>query len=62
MRNSIATAHSRTARKRRRTRRAVSAFRCQMGVRISNTSALVTSDTGTLPMRGRDDASGSSHW
>ena len=36
---------------RRRTRRAVSAFRCQMGVRISSTSALVTSETGALPMR-----------
>ena len=38
---------------RRRTRRAVGACWCQMGVRISSTSALVTSETGTLPMRGK---------
>ena len=48
----MATAHSRTARRRWRTRLAVAAFRCQRGVRISSTSALVTSETGTLPMRG----------
>ena len=47
--NSMATAHSNTA--RRRTRRAVFAFRCQMGVRISSTPVLVTSETGILPMR-----------
>ena len=53
MRNSIATAHSRTARRRWRTRRAVCAFRCHIGERISSTSALVTSETGILPMRGK---------
>ena len=36
-----------------RTLRAVSAFRCQMGVKISSTSAQKTSETGTLPMRGK---------
>ena len=35
------------------TRRAVSAFVCQMGARISSTSALVTSETGIFPMRGK---------
>ena len=53
MRNSMATAHSRTARRRWRTRRALEAFRCQIGVRISSRSALVTSETGILPMRGK---------
>ena len=53
IRNSIATAHSKTARMRWRSRRAVSAFACQMGARISSTLALVTSDTGIFPMRGR---------
>ena len=42
--NSMATAHSNTARRRWRTRRAVGAFRCQMGERISSTSTLVTSE------------------
>ena len=50
--SSIATAHSSTARMRWRTARAVSAFTCQMGVRISSTSALVTWETGRSPMRG----------
>ena len=36
-----------------RNRRAVSAFVCQMGARISSTSALVTSETGIFPMRGK---------
>ena len=53
IRYSMATAHSRTARRRWRTRLAVATFRCQRGVRISSTSALVTSETGTLPMRGK---------
>ena len=53
IRNSIATAHSNTARMRCRNRRAVSAFVCQMGARISSTSALVTSETGIFPMRGK---------
>ena len=50
---SMATAHSRTARRRWRTHRAVGAFVCQMGERISSTSELVTSETGILPMRGK---------
>ena len=33
--------------------RAVPAFTCQMGVRISSTSALLTSETGRLPIRGK---------
>ena len=45
--------HSSTARRRWRTRRALGAFVCQMGERISSTSALVTSETGILPMRGK---------
>ena len=49
----MAIAHSITARMRWRTRRAVVAFTCQMGVRISSTSALVTSETGIRPMRGK---------
>ena len=55
-RNSIATAHSNTARMRRWTQRAMTAFRCQMGVRISSTSALLTSETGILPMRRKSVA------
>ena len=47
----LATAHSNTAWRRWRSRRAVSAFVCQMGARISSKSALVTSDTGIFPMR-----------
>ena len=35
------------------TARAVSALRCQIGVRISSTSAVSTSDTGRRPMRGK---------
>ena len=34
-----------------RTRRAVSALACQMGLRISSTSPLVTSETGRSPIR-----------
>ena len=49
---SIATAQSSTVRIRWRTARAVSAFSCQIGVRISSTSALLTSETGRPPMRG----------
>ena len=45
----LATAHSNTAWRRWRSRRAVSAFVCQMGARISSKSALVTSDTGIFP-------------
>ena len=52
-RNSIATAHSNTARMRCWMQRAMTAFRCQMGVRISSTSALVISETGILPIRGK---------
>ena len=36
-----------------RTSRAVCAFVCQIGVTISNTSALVTCETGTWPMCGK---------
>ena len=49
----MAIAHSITARMRWRTGRAVVAFTCRMGVRISSTSALVTSETGIRPMRGK---------
>ena len=35
------------------TKRAVGPFVCQMGLRISSTSALVTSETGTAPIRGK---------
>ncbi len=52
-RSSMATAHSSTARTRWRTRRAVCAFSCQMGVRTSSTSPLVTSDTSRPPIRGK---------
>ena len=51
--NSIATAHCNTALMRWRTGRAVSALACQMGVRISSTSPLVTSETGRSPKRGK---------
>ncbi len=51
--SSIATAHSSTVRMRCRTTRAVRAFTCQIGARISNTSPLVTSETGLRPMRGK---------
>ena len=50
-RRSIAMAHSSTDWMRWRTARAVSALTCQVGVRISSTSALLTSETGRLPMR-----------
>ena len=53
VRQSMAMAYSSTARMRKCTVRAVGAFACQMGVRISSTSALVTSETGTSPMRGK---------
>ena len=33
-------------------RRALAAFRCQIEVSISSSSAVVTSETGILPMRG----------
>ena len=42
-----------TALMRWRTFRAVWAFTCQIGVRTSSTSTLVTSETGRLPMRGK---------
>ena len=48
---SIATAHSSTDRMRWRTARAVSAFTCQIGVRISSTSAVLTSETGRASLR-----------
>ena len=35
------------------TNRAVGALVCQMGVGISGTSPLVTSETATSPMRGK---------
>ena len=50
---SNAMAHSSTDRMRWRTARAVSALLCQIGVRISSTSAVLTSETGRLPMRGK---------
>ena len=46
-------AHSITALMRWRTFRAVWTFTCQIGVRTSSTSALATSETGRLPMRGK---------
>ena len=52
-RMSNAMAHSITERMRWRTARAVSALVCQIGVRISRTSAVSTSETGRLPMRGK---------
>ena len=45
----MAIAHSSTERMRWRTARAVSALTCQMGVRISSTSAVLTSETGRRP-------------
>ena len=48
----MATAHFITAPIRCRTRRAVSGLSCQIGVRIAKTSAVVTADTGSAPMRG----------
>ena len=48
----MAMAHSKTARIRMWTNRAVGALVCQIGVSISSTSALVTSETATSPMRG----------
>ena len=48
----IATAHSMTARMRWRNFRAVGGMSCQIGARISITSALVTSEIGIFPMRG----------
>ena len=48
----MATAHFITAPIRCRNRRAVSGSSCQIGVRIAKTSAVVTSDTGSAPMRG----------
>ena len=51
MRISITMAHSGTDRLRWRTARVVSGFTCQIGVRISSTSALLTSETGREPMR-----------
>ena len=52
-RSSNATAHSRTARIRSRTRRAVGGLACQIAVSTSSTSALVTSETGLAPIRGK---------
>ena len=48
----MAIAHFITAPIRWRTRRAVWDFSCQIGVRMANTSAVVTADTGIAPMRG----------
>ena len=48
----MATAHFITAAIRCRTRRAVWGLSCQIGVRMAKTSAVVTSDTGSAPMRG----------
>ena len=47
VRQFMAMAHSSTARMRRRIRWAVCAFVCQIGPRISSTSVLSTSETGT---------------
>ena len=49
----IAMAHSITAPMRWRTHRAVWTFTCQIGVSTSRRSALVTSETGRLPTRGK---------
>ena len=49
----MAMAHSSTAPMRPRIFWAVTIFVCQMGVRISSTSALLTSETATPPMRGK---------
>jgi len=51
VRCSMAILHSSTARMRWRRRRAVSGFASQIGVQTASTSALVTSETGRLPMR-----------
>ena len=48
----MAIAHFITSLIRWRTRCAVWAFSCQIGVRMANTSAVVTADTGSAPMRG----------
>ena len=53
VRCSMAMLHSRMAWMRWRRRRAVSGFTCQIGVSTASTSALLTSETGRLPMRGR---------
>ena len=45
-------AHSTTARMHWCAALVISAFTCQIGVRISSTSALLTSETGRSPMRG----------
>ena len=50
---SMAIAHSSTDRMRWRTALAVSALTRQIGVRISSTSAAVTSETGRRPIRGK---------
>ena len=50
---SSAMAHSITDRMRWRTSLAVAALACQIGVRISSTSAVLTSETGRSPMRGK---------
>ena len=55
---SMATAHSRTARRRWRTRQALDAFRWKIGVTISNESALVTWETVIVPMRRQHVAVG----
>ena len=52
VRCSIAIAHSSTAWMRWRRVRAVRIFTCQSGVRISSTSAVLTSETDREPMRG----------
>ena len=57
---SMGSAHSRTARGRWRTRRALEAFPCRIGARISSRSALPTSETGILPMRRQRSAVGAS--
>ena len=46
----MAIAHSSTHRIRFRTARTVSSLTCQIGVRISSTSAVLTSETGRRPM------------
>ena len=53
LRRSMAMAHSSTDQMRWRTARAVSVLTCQIGVRISSTSVVLTSETGRLPMRGK---------
>lgn len=51
-RSCIATAQSSTAWSRWRTCRAVDAFLCQIGMRTSSTSLLVTSETSRFLIRG----------